>query len=94
MKISIFGAGYVGLVTGACFADKGHQVDCVDYDESKVKSINAGRSPIFEVGLDDILARTIGKTLRATTDAKAAVLASDMTMIAVGTRIMETLSRK
>ncbi|MDB5047957.1 MAG: GDP-mannose 6-dehydrogenase [Fibrobacteres bacterium] len=85
MKISIMGTGYVGLVTGACLAEKGHEVSCIDLDAGKVDRINRGESPIFENGLDALLTRNIGKRLRATVDAKAAILASDMTMIAVGT---------
>jgi UDPglucose 6-dehydrogenase/GDP-mannose 6-dehydrogenase len=85
MKISVFGVGYVGLVTGVCFADKGHDCLCVDVDPAKVETINRGESPIYEPGLDELLQRNIGKRLRATLDAKGAVLGSDMTFIAVGT---------
>ncbi|MDB5103925.1 MAG: GDP-mannose 6-dehydrogenase [Fibrobacteres bacterium] len=85
MKISIMGTGYVGLVTGACLAEKGHEVSCIDLDAAKVDRINRGESPIFENGLDALLTRNIGKRLRATVDAKAAILDSEMTMIAVGT---------
>jgi UDP-glucose 6-dehydrogenase len=55
MKVSIIGTGYVGLVTGACLAEKGHQILCVDKDPQKVKKINQGISPIFEEGLEEIL---------------------------------------
>jgi UDPglucose 6-dehydrogenase/GDP-mannose 6-dehydrogenase len=85
MRISIMGTGYVGLVTGACLAEKGHEVTCIDVDAGKVDRINRGESPIFENGLDALLQKHIGTRLRATTDAKGAILASDMTMIAVGT---------
>jgi UDPglucose 6-dehydrogenase/GDP-mannose 6-dehydrogenase len=85
MKISIMGTGYVGLVTGACLSEKGHEVTCIDVDAGKVDRINRGESPIFENGLDALLQKHIGKNLRASTDAKGAILASDMTMIAVGT---------
>jgi UDPglucose 6-dehydrogenase/GDP-mannose 6-dehydrogenase len=85
MKLSIVGTGYVGLVSGACLADRGHDVTCVDVDASKVESINAGRAPIHEPGLPELLAANIGKRLRATQDLGAAVRGSDMTMIAVGT---------
>src|SRR5689334_22401364 len=85
MKLSVLGVGYVGLVTGVCFAEKGHQVACIDLDKEKVDSINAGKSPIFERGLDELLTRNIGKGLKATLDAAAAIRDSDMTFIAVGT---------
>jgi UDPglucose 6-dehydrogenase/GDP-mannose 6-dehydrogenase len=85
MKISIIGTGYVGLVTGACLASKGHQVTCVDRDRARVESLNAARSPIFERGLDDLLRNTVGRTLTATTDLPAAVRSSEVTFVAVGT---------
>jgi len=85
MRLSIVGTGYVGLVTGACLADGGHDVTCIDVDAAKVEAINAGRSPIHEPGLPEMLARTVGNRLRATTDLRAAVLSSDVTFIAVGT---------
>ena len=85
MKVSIIGTGYVGIVTGACLAEKGHQILCVDKDPAKVSKINQGISPIFEVGLEDILKKDIGKTLTATTDLRQAVLGSGITLIAVGT---------
>jgi UDPglucose 6-dehydrogenase len=85
MRISILGTGYVGLVSGACLAEKGHDVSCIDVDAAKVDRINRGESPIFERSLDDLLKRNIGRRLRATVDARAAILASDMTLIAVGT---------
>jgi UDPglucose 6-dehydrogenase len=85
MKISIAGSGYVGLVTGACLAEKGHEVVCVDLDPSKVERINRGEAPILEAGLDGLLRRHAGRGIRAVTDLRAAVLASDFTFIAVGT---------
>ncbi len=85
MRISIIGTGYVGLVSGACFAQIGHDVECVDIDPSKVERINRGEAPIHENGLDAMLQRLVGKKLRATTDLRAAVLNSDITFIAVGT---------
>lgn len=85
MKISIVGTGYVGIVTGACFAEKGHQVICVDIDQSKVDLINEGMAPIYECGLDDLLKRHAGDRLRATTDLVDAVQQTDLSMIAVGT---------
>ncbi len=86
MKLSIIGTGYVGLVTGACFAAKGHDVTCVDVDTAKVDRINRGESPIYELGLDEILQRNLREQrIRATTDLRHAVLATQMSMIAVGT---------
>jgi UDPglucose 6-dehydrogenase len=85
VRISIIGTGYVGLVTGACLADRGHSVTCVDVDPTRVADLNAARSPIYEAGLDELLARNVGRNLRATGDLAAAVLNSDVTFIAVGT---------
>mgnify|MGYP001369267249 CR=1 FL=1 len=85
MKISIIGTGYVGLVTGVCFAEKGHDVVCVDVDQTKVDLINAGTPPIFERGLEDLLRKNIKKGLRATTDLRKAVHETQISMIAVGT---------
>ncbi|MEQ6334634.1 UDP-glucose 6-dehydrogenase, partial [Sphingobium sp. MK2] len=55
MKITMIGTGYVGLVSGACFADFGHDVVCVDKDAGKIAAIEAGRMPIFEPGLDQLV---------------------------------------
>lgn len=85
MRISVIGTGYVGLVSGACFAEIGHDCTCVDVDASKVAKINDGLSPIFERGLAEILARHVGTRLRATTDLPSAIQATDITFIAVGT---------
>jgi UDPglucose 6-dehydrogenase len=85
VKIAVLGVGYVGLVSGACFADAGHQVTCVDVDAGRVAAINRGECPIFEPGLPEVLARTVGRTLTATVDAAAAIAKSDITFIAVGT---------
>jgi UDPglucose 6-dehydrogenase len=85
MRISIVGTGYVGLVSGACLADHGHDVTCVDVDPAKLEAINAGRAPIHEEGLPEILARTVGRKLKASGDLARAVHDSDMTLIAVGT---------
>lgn len=85
MKISIVGVGYVGLVTGACFASVGHEVICVDNDPAKVDKINSGKSPIYEAGLDELLNKYIGRQLIATTDLKTAIDSTELTMIAVGT---------
>ena len=85
MRVSVLGAGYVGLVTSAGLAELGHDVVCVDVDEAKVDAIRSGDSPIHEPGLQAIVSRNLGTRLDATTDAVTAVLDSDLTMIAVGT---------
>lgn len=85
MRISIIGTGYVGLVSGVCFAEKGHQVLCVDIDQTKVDQINKGVSPFYEPGLDELLHRHIHDGLKATTDFKQAILDTDLSLIAVGT---------
>jgi len=85
MKISIIGTGYVGLVTGACLAEKGHQVTCVDINPERVAALNRAEPPIFEAGLEDLLRKHVGKGLSATADLAKAVLETDLTLIAVGT---------
>ena len=85
MKIAVIGGGYVGLVSGACLANYGHDVLIVEQDASKVSQINNGESPIHEDGLDEILQKSIGTKLQATTHLDDAVQTSDLTMIAVGT---------
>jgi len=85
MKIATIGAGYVGLVTGACFADLGHNVICVDIIDGKVEKINKGISPIYEKNLDEIIKRNVGKNLAATTDMEIAVRESEIIFICVGT---------
>lgn len=85
MRISVIGTGYVGLVSGACFAETGHECICVDVDEDKVKRINRAEPPIHENGLGEVLARHAGSRLKASTDLRRAVLESDITFIAVGT---------
>lgn len=85
MRVSIIGAGYVGLVTGSCLADQGHDVICVDVDEEKVAQLSSGNTPIYEPGLAELIARNAGGRLRATTSLRQAVLESELTLIAVGT---------
>jgi UDPglucose 6-dehydrogenase len=85
MKISVVGTGYVGLVSGVCLADKGHEVICVDIDHAKVVSINNGISPIYERNLESLLQTNIKNKFSATVDIRTAVLNSDITLIAVGT---------
>jgi UDPglucose 6-dehydrogenase len=86
MRISIFGSGYVGLVTGACLADAGNHVVCVDVDRRKVEMLSAGDIPIHEPGLDVIVKRNFAaERLRFTTDAEEGVEHGQFQLIAVGT---------
>jgi UDPglucose 6-dehydrogenase/GDP-mannose 6-dehydrogenase len=85
MKVSVIGTGYVGLVSGVCLAEKGHEVLCVDVDEQKISLINHAIPPIYEHGLEALLQKQIGVRLEATTDLHHAVLATDLSIIAVGT---------
>lgn len=86
MKISVFGLGYVGCVSAACFAEMGHEVLGVDINENKVNMINNGQSPIIENGLEElILQQTHAGRLHATTDARNAAMQSDLIFICVGT---------
>ncbi len=86
MRIVMIGSGYVGLVSGVCFADFGHQVTCVDKDASKVEALEAGRIPIYEPGLDDLVAKNVREgRLAFTTDLAGPVGEADAVFIAVGT---------
>ena len=85
MKVSIIGTGYVGLVTGVCLAEKGHQVVCVDVDREKVDKINQAIPPIYERGLEELLEKNVNVNLRATTDLHKSVIETDVSLIAVGT---------
>jgi UDPglucose 6-dehydrogenase len=85
MKVSVVGTGYVGLVSGVCLAEKGHQVVCVDVDQAKVDKINKGIPPIYEAGLEELLQKNIHTNLVATTDLRQAVMDSEISLIAVGT---------
>jgi UDPglucose 6-dehydrogenase len=86
MRITIFGSGYVGLVTGACLADAGNHVVCVDVDERKIEMLKRGEIPIHEPGLDAVVKRNFeAGRLRFTTDAKAGVEHGLFQIIAVGT---------
>jgi UDPglucose 6-dehydrogenase len=86
MKIAVVGTGYVGLVLGACLAENGNTVACVDKDESKVQTLRAGRMPIYEPGLEELVRRNDHEErLTFTTDLAAAVRASQIVFIAVGT---------
>jgi UDPglucose 6-dehydrogenase/GDP-mannose 6-dehydrogenase len=85
MRVSVIGAGYVGLVSGACLAEKGHNVVCVDVDPRKIDSIRRKVAPFHEAGLPALLERHVGRGLTADTDLRRAVQASDLTLIGVGT---------
>src|SRR5258706_2747784 len=86
MKLTIIGTGYVGLVTGACFAEVGHHVICVDNDANKVKTLQAGGIPIYEPGLEDIVKKNVSSgRLRFTNSTGEGVENSDIIFIAVPT---------
>jgi GDP-mannose 6-dehydrogenase len=86
MKVSVFGLGYVGSVSAGSFAADGHEVVGVDVNPDKVGSVNAGKSPIVEPGLDALLARSVAEgRLRATTDTNDAIRSSEVSLLCVGT---------
>ncbi len=86
MNLAIIGSGYVGLVSGACFADFGHRVICVDKDPAKIAALTRGEIPIYEPGLDQLVATNIAQQrLSFTGDLRRAVAESDVVFIAVGT---------
>jgi GDP-mannose 6-dehydrogenase len=86
MNLSVFGLGYVGCVSAACFAKEGHNVIGVDVSAGKVEMINSSRSPIVEAGINELINEVVAsKRLRATTDAKEAINNSDASLICVGT---------
>ena len=86
MRIAMIGTGYVGLVSGVCFSDFGHQVICVDKDSTKIARLQAGEVPIYEPGLDTLMAANVAAgRLSFTTDLTAAVDGADAVFIAVGT---------
>src|SRR3954451_16914961 len=86
MRIAMIGTGYVGLVSGACFAGFGHDVVCVDKDAEKIAALRRGEIPIFEPGLDALVAANVkAKRLGFATDLKAPVAEADAVFIAVGT---------
>jgi UDPglucose 6-dehydrogenase len=83
-RVAVFGAGYVGLVTAACFADLGHEVAVRDVVESRIEALRQGKVPIYEPGLDDVLARAAGR-LTFTTSVAEAMDGADVVYVAVGT---------
>ena len=86
MHVSMIGCGYVGLVSGACFSQFGHHVTCVDSNAERVTALQAGHIPIFEPGLEDLVARNVAANrLGFSTDLAASVAQSDAVFIAVGT---------
>src|SRR5216684_1850078 len=86
MKIAVVGTGYVGLVVGACLAENGNEVICVDKDESKIAMLRAGKMPIYEPGLEEMVRRNHGlERLNYAIDLPGAVRASEIVFIAVGT---------
>src|SRR5258708_15094834 len=86
MKIAVVGTGYVGLVLGACLAENGNTVVCVDKDESKLDMLRAGRMPIYEPGLEEMVRRNDHEErLTFTSDLPSAVRSSEIVFIAVGT---------
>lgn len=90
MHITVIGTGYVGLVTAVCLAEIGHRVIAVDSDIDKVKGLSRGEVPIFESSLPEIVARHNGRRLRFSANARAAVTASDVVFLAVGTPARDT----
>ena len=86
MKIAVIGTGYVGLVTGACFADSGNDVTCIDIDAAKIDALKAGQVPIYEPGLAELVEHNAkAARLQFTTDAAAAVATAEIVYLAVGT---------
>jgi UDPglucose 6-dehydrogenase len=86
MRVSVIGTGYVGIVTGACLAHVGHDVRCLDVDEAKVQQLRAGKVPIFEPGLDDLVAHEVATgRLTFTTDYAEAIPGAEAVFICVGT---------
>jgi UDPglucose 6-dehydrogenase len=86
MKIAVIGTGYVGLVTGTCFADKGNDVTCVDIDEAKIDQLNRGEIPIYEPALRELVRENLlAERLRFTIDLLGAVAAAEIVFLAIGT---------
>ena len=86
MKIAVLGTGYVGLVTGACFADMGRTVICADIDAGKIDKLKQGMLPIYEPGLEDVVAGSVERgRLSFTTELESAVRGAEVVFLAVGT---------
>ena len=86
MRIAVVGTGYVGLVTGACLSDFGHDVVCIDKDEKRINALNSNKMPIFETGLADIINRSVaGSRIKFSVDLKASVADVEVVILAVGT---------
>ena len=94
MKLCMIGTGYVGLVSGTCFADLGNKVYCVDKDINKINMLNSGTSPIYEPGLNEIIKKNfnVGRLI-FTSNLKDAIKKSDIIFICVGTPNKKTLKR-
>lgn len=91
MRVTIVGSGYVGLVTGACFAEFGHTITCVDKDEAKLDKLRQGISPIYEPGLDSLISQGLKSgRLKFTNNLKDAMVGADAVFLAVGTPTFET----
>ena len=90
MKISVIGSGYVGLVTGTCFAEMGNHVTCVDIDQNKIDKLKQGKIPIYEKGLENMVIKNINRqNLFFTTDLSQSLIGTDIVFIAVGTPMDE-----
>src|SRR5208337_1727088 len=86
MKLAVIGTGYVGLVTGACFADMGNEVHCIDIEEKKIRNLRKGILPIFEPGLNELVRRNYAEgRLGFTTELKEGIAGARIAFIAVGT---------
>ncbi|HEX4765979.1 MAG TPA: UDP-glucose/GDP-mannose dehydrogenase family protein [Lichenihabitans sp.] len=86
MRVAVIGSGYVGLVSGACFADFGHVVTCIDKDAEKIEALNRGRMPIYEPGLEGLVAKNAREgRLRFSRDMAAGIAGAEVVLIAVGT---------
>jgi len=95
MNVTVIGTGYVGLVTGACLADAGNNVFCLDVDERKIARLNRGEIPIFEPGLKAIVKRNeAADRLRFSADVAASVAHGDIQLIAVGTPRLARTARR
>ena len=86
MRIAVVGTGYVGLVTGTCFADSGNEVTCIDINKAKIDALNRGELPIYEPGLAELVEHNVeAQRLRFTTDLPAAIKTAEVVYLAVGT---------